>query len=372
MSTIEFTTTSACNFGCTYCFEGHISKEQNKSRIINCKAQYTLDDAIHFIEIYRKNIVDDDINVAFWGGEPFLNWEFAKSFMLHFKDDYKISFMFYSNGSLIKKYFKELKNIKDIICKNGYDDRLFIQVSYDGITNDFSRIDKNQKGTSKKALQGFQLLKKLGIRCSMKSTIIPKHFKYLFDNFLDIIQYDFSYCPSPDTHTIFNKEDVQPYLNDLKENLFKIMQYMYNNNIPLNRFAWFRKSRAMCRTGYHYATIDVDGSIFPCHGIMYNKEDHIITNIKDIDLGEKLQKSSKNFESYALSEWQNDKCKNCNVNYCIRCPAASAMQSKNLIENYYERYCFVNNFLCSVFHINDHFNKAITKLYLDNKPDLLK
>lgn len=369
MSTIEFTTTSACNFGCTYCFEGHISQKENKSRIINCKAQYSLQDAIGFIDTYRKYIVDDDINVAFWGGEPFLNWQFAKDFMMHFKDDHKVTFMFYSNGSLIKKYYNQLKEIKNIICKNGYDDRLFIQVSYDGISNDLSRMDKNGLGTSLRAIEGFNLLKKLKIKTTMKSTITPQNFKYLFENFKNVIKYDYSYCPSPDTHTIFSKEEVQPYLNDLKENLFKIINYMYQKDIPLNKFSWFTHSKALCRTGYHYATVDVDGSIFPCHGIMYNKQDHVIANIKDKDLGDKLKQSSKNFEPYALSQWKNDRCNNCDVSYCLRCPAASAQQFYN--DNYYKRYCYVNDFLCSVFKINDHFNKVITKLYLDNKPHLL-
>ena len=369
MSNIEFTTTSACNFGCTYCFEGHISEEQNKSRILDCKAQFSVQDAVNFIEGYRKNVTDEKISIAFWGGEPFLNWDFARDFMLRYKDDHSMTFMFYTNGSLIQKYFKELVEVRDAVCKNGYTDRLFIQVSYDGVTN-YNRLDKRHQSTSQKAIQGFKLLQGLKIKTTMKSTLAPQDFKHLYENFLDVTQYDYSYCPSPDTHTIYMDADVKPYLKDLKENLFKIVNYMYQNDLPIDRFAWFRYSRAMCRTGYHYLTVDVDGSIFPCHGIMYNKQDHIITNLKDPDVYEKINQSFRNFEPYALNGWTNNKCKDCKVNYCIRCPSASAQQFTE--GEYYHRFCRVNGFLCSVFKINDHFNKALTKLYLDHKPHLLK
>ena len=100
----DINTTSVCNLGCLYCSEGKNPNMPDKSRILNSKTKVTIQDLDLLVNQVFEKDPKDDIVFAFWGGEPFLNFDFCKEVMYHFKDNNKISFLFYSNGFYIEKY----------------------------------------------------------------------------------------------------------------------------------------------------------------------------------------------------------------------------------------------------------------------------
>lgn len=356
MACIEFTTTSACNFGCVYCFEGHC-KELDYSRVQNSKTFITPEEAKAFVLEYTSTICPEEKSheISFWGGEPLMNYDFIESLVQLLAQDTRFHFMMYTNGSHVKKYLARLKSLCDLTRGN-----LYIQVSYDGISNDVQRLTKTGKGTSKVALEAHRLLKAANIPTGFKSVITPETYKDLFANFIDIaVVHGDHYNPSNDSHNVVTSERANEYLGDLKTNLVKIAKYIHDNKLDPAKFTWFTSSRKMCRAGYRFVTVDVDGTLFPCHGFMYSGDRHKVANIRDIDRMQKIKELSSELEQATKAQHPNGECENCNVVFCTRCPAGSATLSKDLGLSRTEEYAFINRFTCSVFKLSDKIGKAL-------------
>lgn len=366
MACIEFTTTSVCNYGCKYCFEGH-GEQLDKSRIQKAKTTVTAQEAVNFVNRYMEEICPEDPNIelSFWGGEPFLNFDFIEDVVLALSNDRRVHFMMYTNGHFIKRYQKRIKTMADA-CNN----RLYIQISYDGISHDIMRVDKGGNPTSAETLEAYKILKNLGIPTGFKSVIMPETYKYLFDNFIDIaITRGEGYNPSNDSHNLVSAERANQYLDDLKANLIKIAKYIFDNNLDPEKFEWFSKSRKMCRAGYRFVTVDVDGTLFPCHGFMYIGDDYRYCNIRDVNCFRIIKEHAKELENPVKLGHPNGECEHCNVEYCVRCPAGSATISKDLELTKAEHYAFINRFTCSVFKLNHQIAEALHHARFRNRPN---
>lgn len=362
MACIEFTTTSACNYACTYCFEGHYAT-LDKSRIQKSKTQILPEEAVAFIYEYIDKVCPEEKSheISFWGGEPFLNFDFIESVIKQCGNDRRFHFMMYTNGAFIKRYLDRI-----VLMAQACNQNLYIQISYDGVSHDKQRVDKGGRGTSKVALEAFDLLKKYKIPTGFKSVIMPETYKDLFDNFIDIaVTHGDHYNPSNDSHNLIDSERANKYLGDLKTNLAKIAKYIFDNGLELDKFTWFTESRKMCRAGYRFVTVDVDGTIFPCHGFMYIGDTHKIANIRDIDRIKKIQELSDEMEIAVKTQHPNGKCEVCDVRFCTRCPAGSATLSKDLGIDRPAHYAYINRFTCSVFKLSDRIAKAL--IYAKNR-----
>ena len=149
------------------------------------------------------------------------------------------------------------------------------------------------------------------------------------------------------------------------KNLAKIAKYIFDNGLELDKFIWFTESRKMCRAGYRFATVDVDGTIFPCHGFMYIGDTHKIANIRDIDRIKRIQELSDEMEIAVKTQHPNGECEACDVRFCTRCPAGSATLSKDLDIGRAAHYAYINRFTCSVFKLSDRIAKAL--IYAKNR-----
>ena len=336
---LEFCVTSACNLGCRYCSEGRATFD--KSRVLNSKIKISVDEALNFMDKY------DIENIGFWGGEPFLNFDFCKKIMNARPD---LKYFFYTNGMYVEKYLDDLIEIKNRVKE------LFVQVSYDGDTaNDILRVGKNQKSVSEKIRNSFLILKENKIGTAIKATITPDTFKYMFESYKDITSISDSYFPTPDCFSKYDDSKWNIYYSDLKKSLIKIAHYIYENNLKLDTFRWFTNSRALCQCGDHYLCVDVDGYIFPCHSAMYTNLDHKIAHIRDIDVERKISEAFKKYSG--LNE--KTKC-NCDVKYCMKCPIGAFQINSG---SYEERYTTKNIDMCRVFHINDSVYTSLRSLY---------
>lgn len=353
MTHIDINLTSTCNYGCKYCSEGHNPHTPSLSRIENAKTKVPLQVLIHFLDGFKNS---DEIKIGFWGGEPLLNFQYSKQVMLHYADDPKYSFLFYTNGYYVPKYINELIEINSCLGN-----RLQLQISYDGrAVNDIERLTKSGKSTSDRCIEAFKLLKDNQISTTFKSTVSSRTFKYMFYAFKEIVE-DYGaqyYFPTPDCFSEYSGD----WQDDLQVSLIRIAKYIYDRKLPASTFKWFSDSKKVCKSGDDYYAIDIDGEIVPCHSLMYDTFSyHRIGSIYDIDIHKKLIDCGKKYAE--LANKIRNSCPDCNTRYCMKCPAGAfgLHQKHNLSNDYDVLWATPNPNMCEVFKISDMVYNSLLK-----------
>lgn len=362
---IDLCTTNVCNFGCKYCSEGHFSEELIKERSLTGKSKVPVQTLVNLFKEYG----DTKNKIAFWGGEPMLNFEYCKEVIQALRNDAGFSFMFYTNGYYLCKnpgildYLVELNDsLKQDTSIYGNEPRLFVQVSYDGeIVNDKLRVTKSGKSTSEFCLKSLKMLRDAGIDTAFKSTITGDTFKYIDKAFVDVIKTSNTrYFPTPDLTADFSESE----LSDLKQGLMRCAAYIVKNQLDPRLFGWFGFDKSKCGAGNEYFAIDIDGNISTCHSAMYgNQSDFKISNIFELDCAKKLHEASKRFKKYL--NYNNTKCRNCKNVFCMRCNYFNYLKNSHICD-YEERWNSINENSCKIWDINNivfnSMNKAINTI----------
>jgi len=347
---IDLNVTSSCNLACTYCLENDAALEKQGC---NLSTFYMKNTEVSVETLIEKLNTDSSKTkkINFWGGEPFLNWNFCNAVLQAYKDDEAFSFFFYTHGGFITKYKSELIELHKILGN-----RLEIQVSYDGeyLSNNI-RVDKSGAGTSKQTIEGFNTLKEIGIKTSLKSVISNDGFPHLFDSFLDLFKKQGFYGPTPDMWSNRTTEELQKDSEILGEQLEKIASYIYANDLNPDIFTWFSHHKAMCSVGVNMTAIDLDGSMKPCHGFLYREsKEHNIGTIDNFT--EDFLAGVEKFKP--LYEYKPTECQTCDVNFCMKCEASNFFSSTK--ETYEEKWTdYQSNQTCSLFKFMDKYNKTI-------------
>ena len=361
---IDINITSICNIACTYCSEGN---ECGLSSLYLKNTQVKVQDLIKALD---KN-PNKQKTINFWGGEPFINFDYIKTIIEYYKNNKDYSFFFYTNGILVPNYIDILKKWNEEFGKEkGYDgqSRLIIQISYDGkYLTDNIRVDKTGKGTADKVEKAFRLLKENNIETSLKSVISHEGFDHLYDSFLDCYNLQGFYNPTPDLWSDRTEEEFQEDLKVIEEQLSKIAAYIIENNLNPDVFSWFGRSRAICSVGSNMISIDLDGSLYACHALQYQgRKEHRLGHLDNFN---EVQK--KTAEIYkVINGHLPEECQKCDVNYCMKCQAASYDKSKK--ESYHERFTDyqANWQVCRLFKVNDKYNKTVRYMVEENKGGL--
>lgn len=347
---IDINVTSTCNLACTYCSEGF---ECGLSTAFEENTSITLDD----ITNYMAKISDPKKDIYFWGGEPFVNYNFCKGVINRFKKDKNISFFFYTNGIYLQKYMSELVELTKELG-----DRLKFQISYDGkAVNDITRPDKKGNPSTAMIKANYKAAQAAGLNVNIKSVITAPNFKYIYEAFRDVIEMDANYFPTPDLYSTLNAKQLQVHLDELKVGLQKIAKYIYTNNLPPERFGWFMQSRALCSAGINYTSIDLNGDISPCHGCMYkDSHDHVMGNINDptLDFDKLISEYSTMYQD-AQDLGEPLDCQSCDAQFCMKCNAASYEKSEK--DTYIEKWADhgANWQVCKVFKQNEVVHHAL-------------
>ncbi len=376
---IDINVTSTCNLGCAYCSEGHNPLVPDKSIIENSQTKVSKEEINTFISRMKNEKPDEQVDISWWGGEPMINFKLCSDVMIEHRDDKQVTFFFYTNGMYIERYKNELKNINSLLGKTEKGEpRLIIQISYDGIgSNSVERLTKGGKDTSETVKQAFNTLGDIGIARAIKSTITPRTFKYIYENYIDIMSMEgtHNYFPTPDSYSDFYKEEpFMDYMVDLKKGLMKIAKHIIDNNLRPDTFAWFANNKALCQAGINYYGMNLDGTLSPCHSTMYDETKvHEIGNINDEDIFSKLDGSSTKYSDSLES--MNDDCVGCDVLFCMKCPAGSYTLDSNKetaeykisdftanpkgLSKYMLQWTSKNISMCSTFKISDEVYKAL-------------
>lgn len=213
---IQLILANACNFGCTYCFEGVQGKEMsaddefNKvdtSRLIAREGiKVNIDDSIYaskerFDHQYDpKNrsmrpgdgiaYVDSALAVArsagvrevmlqFFGGEPLLNWRTIKAVLERFgngeRDGIIINYSTVTNGSLVTE------EIADFFARY----QVAVCVSFDSPTSP-SRPLKNGEDSTPVVMQGLRLLQKHNNRVAINAALTSATWNDFDESIVDL------------------------------------------------------------------------------------------------------------------------------------------------------------------------------------------
>ena len=372
--------TSYCNLACTYCSEGESCGLSSAFQEPTEMTPEQVVEAVRGLDYNRYK----DINVYWWGGEPFANYHFTSTCMKMLKDDRKVNFMYYTNGTYLKKYKKQLTQIREMLGKRvdyPWQDRLHIQISFDGEPIN-TKERRTKKGESAKLSQSvlsiYDEMKQDGFSVGMKPTISSRNFKYLFDVWKWHHDRGEFYGPTPDTHSVdpdrpegaVPAEEFAQHMADLRKNLMMIVKYCVDNNIKLEEsFRWFKREKQNCSAGINYLSLDLDGKTYPCHGCMYRqRDDHFRGDIKENSLQKLVDESTSLYTSY-LNNFKTDTtlaCNSCTADFCLKCPAGSydASDTKYKEKTDGEKWQdhTANHQLCTVWKTLEPVSKAYRQL----------
>jgi len=347
--------TKYCNYRCTYCYEKNQYKN-NRLNLDNCRKIVLFINKLKNSDFYKsKNY--DNIWLTFFGGEPTLNKIGIKFFTDTYKDDNTI-FSIITNGSnetVIRDCFKDVYKEK---IENM--SKVHIQISYDGNpVHDKTRLDIEGNPTSQIVKQTIKNLIKDNYNVTVKSTITPDNFIYLYDAYHDVKSL-FSdgagnYFPTIDYYTEY---DVNYKIKDLKDSLIKISAEELNYYKKHNKifFNWFlNNNNKTCGAGQGMIAIDTDLSVYPCHGAFFeNSDEHLIGNINDLNIINEIN------NRYELLNLNIDKsfCNLCSSSVCFKCNIVKYKNSKK--RTYEEKWYDVNNqkYLCNYYILASKIKEA--------------
>lgn len=333
--TLEINLTEKCNFNCEYCFEGN-DKTSGKSNILSSDpssliiAIYTLLDDSWFNQEFGL------LQIVFWGGEPTMNMHLMRIIINEFKDNHKVSFMIYTNGSRIDKLLPAIEPIKD---------KIKIQISYDGNPVHDKRRKIGNSPTSDIVINGMELLHENGFEFKLKSTISPKDFKYMsmiWDDIYSLFKRfgsNIGYAPTID---YYNEDYKDEYLDNLTDSLLDIAvkEIKLYNRYKYVLLTWFtRNNKSICGSGRTMAAINIDGEVYFCHGAFYNNGVPLkYSNIFD---AKQFVKAIKNNKDMLERFIYDDGCERCVATTCLRCNYAKYLKSQkeNLIDRFYDFKC---------------------------------
>ena len=340
---IEITMTNECNGNCAYCFE----HDHSKALIDENEQNRQLKLIIDYCNNFDKNKFNS-LNIAFWGGEPMMNFEFMKKIFEQTIIFNFVNYFIYSNGTQFDKFF-EMVHLPYV---NELRQRFRIQLSYDGEPH--NRIKRGN--TREIILRTAHMLKDNGFDVKFKATLsydmirflpeIWKSYNKLNDEFGKI-----EYSPTLDTTV---REMPESNFEEWKNALIEIAKLEFDFYRKNNRFlmSWFNTdghdNKLVCNIDYNI-NIHLDGNIYPCHGCSYscNRKDFVIGNTKQIqNLNQVLHKQVEKYD-------RPEECEICGAAFCNICHVAE-VKSDSFRADWTK--CITNNKLrCRYFK---HFGKV--------------
>lgn len=327
---IEITTTQYCNFRCSYCFENNT--EINHSKNLEHDFNLLVKRIDEFLESEWFNKEFDSLELAFWGGEPTINYKMIDKILDRYADNPKTNFFMYSNGAFPKRLLDYVNRLKDKKHQNPKIKKYRFQVSYDGNPiHDLSRKTISGKPTSEIVKDSIRQLVEAGEEIIVKGTCPLEYVKYIPKSWLEMKslneKYDgmVGYALTVDYHEVVAKET----LLELEKALIQVAKYEREYHRKYGKFLSniFSENRLFCSSGKTMVSIDVDGKVYFCHGAIYHEEcekEMQYTSIYDNDFVEKLKEK---YYTIPLSE-ESEVCKECISTMCLRCNVMKYICSK--------------------------------------------
>lgn len=319
---LDLNLTDQCNMRCAYCIEmGH--HESNTCDAIIPKLYQWID---RFLESSFFKSSYDTLQLAFWGGEPTLEWATICGLVDRYVNDRRVSFMMYTNGYYLPDALKQLiiKSNENFRREPQKYTQFIFQISYDGQpVHDLCRRTVFGKPTAKQVLKTIQWAQDFGVPFDLKSTITVDLLEYIYDAWKDVNEVSRGKCSYFPTVDYFNPLDpdlekgLDVYLEEMKTGMKKIAAALLVAQAEGKRvssFKWFEPSRNACKAGQSLFGLDVDGKIYSCHSALYSpaKPDHLVGTLDD------------DFSIFEVAADRHtglkpEECRTCEAVFCTAC-----------------------------------------------------
>lgn len=302
--------TQECNLRCSYCY----IEKHPKVMSLNIAEK-----AIDFLFI-KSLLVQEPINIGFFGGEPLLEVDRIQDMIQLIKDHKfydpdRIHLSLVSNGTIFND------EIADFLTKNN----ISFGISCDGPSHiqDKFRVYKNGAGSSKiveanikKALNSLNSLIVNSVYHPLTFMHLPSTVKYIADQGIKQIYLTADYSANWEAKDIPILEDIYKQVGDIYMGMYREGNPKYINLID-NKISIMLKQgyseMDKCRMGEAEFAISPEGNIFPCERLAGNgNNDHCIGNVTT---GLKKNANPCFFEGDVEI---NDECLDCGIkDYCM-------------------------------------------------------
>ncbi|MCY1282798.1 quinohemoprotein amine dehydrogenase maturation protein [compost metagenome] len=343
---IQLILANACNFGCTYCFEGIQGKEMSveeevaKVELIRVVAQDEIkvdinnsmyaskerfehqfdrknrhmkpQDAVHYVE---KALAASraggmySVMVQFFGGEPLLNWKAIDAVLDRFgdgsSDGMHIAYSTVTNGSLITEEVAE---------KFAYH-KVAVCVSFDSPTSP-SRPLKNGDDSTPVVMRGLRLLQAKGNRIAINAALTSATWRDFNESIVDLavdvgageigVVVDFD----PTFYSTFGAEKIV-------DRLWQVVEYGRQKGVVLTGY-WHQIFQVLlghdvvaergfknCSAKGAQFSIEPNGSVFACKAGS--------TLLGSIELGPELLDAPAYLEHAQLRHENPEFCRGCEI-----------------------------------------------------------
>ncbi|NBI06442.1 radical SAM/SPASM domain-containing protein [Senegalia massiliensis] len=357
MKGLNLLLTEDCNLQCKYCFEG---LDKRKKTMDFETAKKSIDMLISDKE--NNKILNKSIyyNIAFFGGEPLLNFKLMKEILkytksLEIKGEREFLFSITTNGTIMNK------EIFEFLVEN----KVGVLLSIDGSkkTHNLNRITKSGSGS-------YNLIEKnmhyfLDYQNILKNSIQVRHtatketVKYLYMDIKSLFDLGFKKV-NFDLDITENWTDIEG--RELEHELNKLAKYykeiiIQNDKKDIFVFNQTMKriikpnTKSYCGAGTVMYTIDADGNKYLCARLLEKKY-----RIGDVHNIQNAQHISNNL----IYDYNQHECKDCDLfGVCYKCIA--------LNENNTGSFYRVNGLFCFYQRtIINLMRKILDELYLEN------
>lgn len=318
---ITFMSARTCNLRCRYCYagEGEYGNVAEKPKII------TAETYMKSVEMVLREYPEGIKSIAFFGGEPLLDFEEIKRFVPKLAEYLRNRNIECPKLSMITN----LVLLTDEMAEFFKEYNIRVAISLDGgkQLNDLSRIGYTKDSVYEQVMNRVECLKKHGIKFVLQATINKNHLKnyrpgYAIEWAKSIEEIGCSnYLAIPvesgleDLSVVNDLDILDAFIRELTNYSLEKLIGTDPGVVPTGIVAPIfqivhKKITGNCTSG-HSLLIDTDGKAYPCQMFCNNAE----ACIGDVDNG----LCGSNIKNYAnISRFNSSDCQNCIArNICV-------------------------------------------------------
>lgn len=241
-------TTTGCNLRCEYCYEG-----EKKAKTMSLK---TAQKAIRYI-LSEEAGREREVLVGFHGGEPFLNFDIVRYFVVELKERLgeRVSFAATTNGTVLSG--------EDLLFAGQQIQGLSVSLDGDQETHDEKRKDADGRGSHQRALHAAKIFQKYNPGLRVRMTFDHRNVRKLYHNICFLVDQSFRcLVANPD---FYDEDWTEEDLWILEQEIGKVKERFNGKEILINLLEPMHLyCLGDCKGGITGQHIFPDGKLYPC------------------------------------------------------------------------------------------------------------